>query len=57
MSNREIPIPPAAPPAKSGILRASGTSIVGHDGAPVTLKGAGLGGHLNMENCEYFMGS
>lgn len=46
-----VPVPPASSAAASGILRVDGTSIVDRAGAPVILKGAGLGGHLNMENC------
>ena len=34
----------------NSILRVSGTNIVDADGNQVILKGAGLGGHLNMEN-------
>jgi aryl-phospho-beta-D-glucosidase BglC (GH1 family) len=34
----------------TGILRVSGTQIVGDDGTPVILRGAGLGGWMNMEN-------
>ncbi|KAG8910160.1 Endo-1,4-beta-xylanase 5 [Tulasnella sp. 408] len=48
--DRSIPIPPPSPPASTGILRVSGNQIVGEDGKPIILRGAGLGGHLNMEN-------
>ncbi|RDW75744.1 hypothetical protein BP5796_06565 [Coleophoma crateriformis] len=34
----------------SSILKVSGTDIVDGNGARVVLKGAGLGGHMNMEN-------
>lgn len=47
----KIHVPPPSPPAPSGILKVQGTNIVDKDGKPVILKGAGLGGHLNMENC------
>ncbi|KAL3426961.1 glucan -beta-glucosidase [Phlyctema vagabunda] len=36
--------------AISSILKVSGTDIVDGDGRRVVLKGAGLGGHMNMEN-------
>lgn len=48
--DRSIPVPPPSPPASTGILRVSGNQIVAEDGKPVILRGAGLGGHLNMEN-------
>ncbi|KAG8981304.1 hypothetical protein FRB90_007351, partial [Tulasnella sp. 427] len=48
--DRTIPVPPPSAPAPSGILRVSGDQIVSADGKPVILRGAGLGGHLNMEN-------
>jgi hypothetical protein len=48
----DIEVPPAPGPAPSGLLKVKGTEIVGEDGKPVILKGAGLGGHLNMENCK-----
>lgn len=48
--DRSIPIPPPSPPASTGVLRVSGNQIVGEDGKPIILRGAGLGGHLNMEN-------
>ena len=53
MSNTRypVPVPPAPSAAASGILRVNGTSIVDQAGVPVTLEGAGLGAHLNMENC------
>lgn len=47
----KIHVPPASAPAPTGVLKVQGTSLVGQDGKPVILKGAGLGGHLNMENC------
>jgi aryl-phospho-beta-D-glucosidase BglC (GH1 family) len=34
----------------SGILRTQGTEVVGQDGKPVILRGAALGGWMNMEN-------
>jgi hypothetical protein len=40
----------AAAQTKNGLLKVSGTSIITPDGTQVILKGAGLGGHLNMEN-------
>lgn len=48
--DRTIHIPPPSTPAPTGILKVQGRDIVGQDGQPVILKGAGLGGHLNMEN-------
>lgn len=48
--DRSIPIPSPPTPASTGILRVSGDQIVGEDGKPIILRGAGLGGHLNMEN-------
>lgn len=42
-------MPPSQTPIDS-ILRVNGTKIVNGDGKQVVLKGAGLGGHLNMEN-------
>ncbi|KAG9043304.1 hypothetical protein FS837_009767 [Tulasnella sp. UAMH 9824] len=48
--DRTINVPPASAPAPSGILKVSGKELVGEDGKPVILRGAGLGGHLNMEN-------
>ena len=47
-----ISVPQAPDPALSGILTVHGTDIVDVHGKKVVLKGAGLGGHLNMENCE-----
>jgi hypothetical protein len=38
------------PVFKGSLLRVSGTSIVDASGNPVILKGAALGGYLNMEN-------
>lgn len=34
----------------TGILRTQGTEVVGEDGKPVILRGAALGGWMNMEN-------
>ncbi|EMC96562.1 glycoside hydrolase family 5 protein [Baudoinia panamericana UAMH 10762] len=34
----------------TGILKVQGDRVVGNDGKPVILRGAGLGGWLNMEN-------
>ncbi|KAG8913346.1 hypothetical protein FRC01_004591 [Tulasnella sp. 417] len=48
--DRTINVPPASAPAPSGILKVSGKELIGQDGKPVILRGAGLGGHLNMEN-------
>lgn len=53
MAPSTIKVPPAPAPAPTGVLRVKGTDIVDKDGKPVILKGAGLGGHLNMENCAY----
>lgn len=52
-SNARAPVPvrPAPPAPSSGILHVHGTSIIDQAGMPVILKGAGLGGYLNMENC------
>lgn len=38
----------------TGILKVDGDKVVGEDGKPVILRGAGLGGWMNMENfmCE-----
>lgn len=47
-----IHVPPL-PSSDRGILRVKGTNIVDKAGVPVILKGAGLGGHLNMENCGF----
>ncbi|KAG9078288.1 hypothetical protein FS749_009731 [Ceratobasidium sp. UAMH 11750] len=55
MSHRDIKIPPAPAPSPLGVLRLQGSQIIGSDGKPVLLRGAGLGGHLNMENCEYLL--
>lgn len=52
MSNLTISVPQAPGPAPSGILAVHGTDIVDVHGEKVVLKGAGLGGHLNMENCK-----
>ncbi|CUA68441.1 hypothetical protein RSOLAG22IIIB_03478 [Rhizoctonia solani] len=51
MSRQQIQVPPAPAPSPLGILKLEGSKIVGKDGKPVLLRGAGLGGHLNMENC------
>ncbi|ETS84594.1 hypothetical protein PFICI_02619 [Pestalotiopsis fici W106-1] len=40
--------PPVGKPCS--LLRVQGTDIVDSEGAKVILKGAGLGGHMNMEN-------
>ncbi|ELU40694.1 glucanase [Rhizoctonia solani AG-1 IA] len=50
MSRIPIHVPPAPAPSPLGVLRLRGTEIVGSDGKPLVLRGAGLGGHLNMEN-------
>ncbi|KAF8332676.1 glucan 1,3-beta-glucosidase [Cantharellus anzutake] len=50
MSNLKIFVPPAPNAAVSGILGTRGMEIVDVHGNKVVLKGAGLGGHLNMEN-------
>ncbi|KAF2837373.1 glycoside hydrolase family 5 protein [Patellaria atrata CBS 101060] len=34
----------------TGILRVEGENVVGNDGKPIILRGAGLGGWMNMEN-------
>ena len=34
----------------SGILKVDGENIIGDDGQPVILRGAALGGWMNMEN-------
>jgi hypothetical protein len=34
----------------TGILKVQGDQIVGNDGTPVLLRGAALGGWMNMEN-------
>ncbi|KAG8986944.1 hypothetical protein FRB93_005004 [Tulasnella sp. JGI-2019a] len=52
-----VKVPAASKPAPSGVLKVSGREIVGEDGKPVILRGAGLGGHLNMENFITGMGS
>jgi len=48
--SRDIKVPAAPAPSPLGVLKIDGTKIVGADGKPVLLRGAGLGGHLNMEN-------
>lgn len=50
MAPSTIKVPAAPAPAPTGILKVKGTDIVDKDGNPIILKGAGLGGHLNMEN-------
>jgi len=48
--DRTIHVPPPSPPASTGILHVVGREIVDQDGKAIILRGAGLGGHLNMEN-------
>lgn len=50
--SRDIKVPAAPAHSPLGVLKIDGNKIVGADGKPVLLRGAGLGGHLNMENCE-----
>ncbi|CAE6498988.1 unnamed protein product [Rhizoctonia solani] len=50
MSPVQIKVPPPPAPSPLGVLKIEGSKIVGNDGKPVLLRGAGLGGHLNMEN-------
>lgn len=38
-----VKVPPASLPAPSGVLKVSGNQIVGENGEPVILRGAGLG--------------
>jgi len=38
-----VKVPAASKPAPYGILKVSGRNIVGEDGKPVILRGAGLG--------------
>lgn len=52
MPHLPINVPPAPSPSPLGVLRLRGTEIVGSDGKPILLRGAGIGGHLNMENCK-----
>lgn len=52
MPHLPIKVPPAPAPSPLGVLRLRGTEIVGSDGKPILLRGAGIGGHLNMENCK-----
>lgn len=52
MPNLPITVPHAPAPSPTGILKVKGTDIVAENGIPIILKGAGLGGHLNMENCR-----
>jgi hypothetical protein len=51
--SREIKVPKAPPPSPLGVLRVNGSRIVAKNGTSVLLRGAGLGGHLNMENCKH----
>ncbi|CCO29586.1 hypothetical protein BN14_03603 [Rhizoctonia solani AG-1 IB] len=44
MSRIPINVPPAPAPSPLGVLRLRGTEIVGSDGKPLLLRGAGLGG-------------
>jgi hypothetical protein len=52
MPHLPIDVPPAPAPSPLGVLRLRGNEIVGSDGKPILLRGAGIGGHLNMENCK-----
>jgi hypothetical protein len=52
MPHLPIHIPPTPAASPLGVLRLRGTEIVGSDGKPILLRGAGIGGHLNMENCK-----
>ena len=54
MPHQPINVPPAPAPSPLGVLRLRGTEIVGSDGKPILLRGAGIGGHLNMENCKLY---
>ncbi|EJU04713.1 cellulase [Dacryopinax primogenitus] len=45
-----INVPPSPAPSETGVLRLKGSAIVDANGHEVLLKGAGLGGWLNMEN-------
>ncbi|EUC57148.1 glycoside hydrolase family 5 protein [Rhizoctonia solani AG-3 Rhs1AP] len=55
MPHLPINIPPAPAPSPLGVLRLRGSEIIGSDGKPILLRGAGLGGHLNMENSLILM--
>ena len=55
--SQEIKVPAEPAPSPLGVLKLDGSKIVGADGKPVLLRGAGLGGHLNMENCEQAISS
>jgi hypothetical protein len=57
MPPTQINVPAAPAPSPLGVLKLEGSKIVGSDGKPVLLRGAGLGGHLNMENCEWMQQS
>jgi hypothetical protein len=48
--NPSLPVTNGSAKRINSILRVSGTNIVDDDGRKVVLKGAALGGHLNMEN-------
>jgi len=48
--NGSLPVVNGVRERISTILRVSGTSLVDGNGRKIVLKGAGLGGHLNMEN-------
>jgi hypothetical protein len=50
--SREIKVPKAPPPSPLGVLKVKGSKIVAKNGTSILLRGAGLGGHLNMENCK-----
>ncbi|EJT96664.1 glycoside hydrolase [Dacryopinax primogenitus] len=50
MVNKPIPIPPAPAPAPTGILKLEGEKIVDKNGHSVILRGAAIGGWMNMEN-------
>ncbi|CDZ97041.1 endoglucanase family 5 glycoside hydrolase [Phaffia rhodozyma] len=45
-----VQVPPPSAPYDGGILRCKGNQIVNEKGEEVILKGAGLGGWMNMEN-------
>jgi hypothetical protein len=51
MPHLPIQIPEAPAQPATGILKVKGNQIVGNDGKEIFLKGAGIGGQLNMENC------
>jgi hypothetical protein len=50
MPHLPISIPAAPPQPASGILKVKGNQIVDQNDNEVFLRGAGIGGHLNMEN-------